>query len=247
MEVVHCLPLSIIHAVTQCSVLSMLLPVNYACRRKTPRCLRLYHSPNGKEPLQLLCVPQLQLGLTRVKLLSAGFDACMWHCCPSWFLGRLLPGCLEGTGAAAVISGFCSLTSGLFCLLCCCGVFPAGLHPPATSCSSWSFHLDLSTVINIDVVIYSILLITSFPLSTSDYSASLVHIPCLQIQDHNCHVQYQSGREGKRRKKWEKTRIDDGVLQYLVSSHRIQFMERGNLEKFKVSSWECWTHSTMNK
>lgn len=95
MEVVHCLPLSIIHAVTQCSVLSMLLPVNYACRRKTPRCLRLYHSPNGKEPLQLLCVPQLQLGLTRVKLLSAGFDACMLALLPIVVPGKAvarLPG-----------------------------------------------------------------------------------------------------------------------------------------------------------
>lgn len=36
-------------------------------------------------------------------------------------------------------------------------------------------------------------------------------------------------------------------LQLFISSYRIQFMEKGNLEKFKDLSWECWTLLTMNK
>lgn len=39
---------SIIHMVTQCSVLSMLLLLNYACRKKTLCCLRLCYSPSKK-------------------------------------------------------------------------------------------------------------------------------------------------------------------------------------------------------
>lgn len=208
MEVVHALLLSIIHAVTQCSVFSMLLLVNYACRRKTPCCLRLYHSPSGKEPLRLPCVHQLQLGLTRLKLLSASFlDACTLALLPVVVLGKTvvrLPGrfwscCIDlwvlWLDFSAILPAL--LLQDVSCWFASSSHLPQLLELPR----SLQKHLDSSTVINIDVVIYSVLLITSVPLSASDGSASLVHILCLQIQHHKCHVQYQSGREGKRRKK----------------------------------------------
>lgn len=68
---------SIIHMVTQCSVLSMLLLLNYACRKKTLCCLRLCYSPSKKVASAacqaLLYIPNVQLFLTQVLLLSAVF------------------------------------------------------------------------------------------------------------------------------------------------------------------------------
>lgn len=52
------------------------------------------------------------------------------------------------------------------------------------------------------------------------------------------------GGEIKKKPEWSYPVIQ---LQFCISSSRIQFMEKGNLEKFKVSSWECWTLLTMNK
>lgn len=79
---------SIIHMVTQCSVLSMLLLLNYACRKKTLCCLRLCYSPSKKSSLCSMSSSSVYSKCT------AGFDSsAITQCCFYLALNVGVPAC----------------------------------------------------------------------------------------------------------------------------------------------------------
>lgn len=148
---------SIFHTVTQCSVLSMPLLLNYAHRKKTECCLRHTVHLVKKQPLQhveLFCIFQTYVWFWLTRCYSALFLFRLehWRSCLSHFLWRLLFKNALVSVAVLVIS---------------LGVLQCSFHDALFTFVNLLFHSSLSFSLSLSPSMESALLLPLFPFFSS--------------------------------------------------------------------------------